>query len=139
VEPIRQAAQPSDSEAEVPLIGRISAGRPILAEESIEDTFRLPRQLVGEGPLFRLRVTGDSMINAGIAGGGLIVIGQQTVAENGEIVAAMLDGTEAEATAKTLQRSDGRVWLMPQNANYTPIPGDDATILGRVVAVFRRV
>jgi repressor LexA len=139
VEPVRQDTQPSASEVEVPLIGRIAAGRPIFAEQSVEDTYRLPRRLVGEGPLFMLQVTGDSMINAAIADGDLVVIRQQPVAENGEIIAALLDSTEAEATVKTLQRSDGRIWLMPQNASYTPIPGDEATILGRVVAVLRRV
>jgi repressor LexA len=120
----------------VPLVGRIAAGIPILAEEQVEDVFPLPRQLVGEGTLFLLKVAGDSMINAAIADGDWVVVRQQEEAENGEIVAFMIDG---EATVKTLKRSDGHVWLMPHNPAYTPILGDDATILGKVVAVLRRV
>ncbi|HEY1705299.1 MAG TPA: transcriptional repressor LexA [Trebonia sp.] len=120
----------------VPLVGRIAAGIPILAEEQVEDVFPLPRQLVGEGTLFLLKVAGDSMINAAIADGDWVVVRQQEEAENGEIVAFMIDG---EATVKTLKRSDGHVWLMPHNPAYTPILGDDASILGKVVAVLRRV
>ena len=120
----------------VPLVGRIAAGTPILAEEQVEDILPLPRQLVGEGTLFMLNVAGDSMINAAIADGDWVVVRQQEDAENGEIVAAMVDG---DATVKTLKRSDGHVWLMPHNPAYTPILGDDAKILGKVVAVLRRV
>jgi repressor LexA len=120
----------------VPLVGRIAAGEPIAALEQVEDFFPLPRQLVGEGSLFMLKVAGDSMINAAIADGDWVVIRQQEDAENGEIVAAMIDG---EATVKTLKQSDGHVWLMPHNPAFTPILGDDATILGKVVAVLRRV
>jgi repressor LexA len=120
----------------VPLVGRIAAGIPILAEEQVEDVFPLPRQLVGDGTLFLLKVAGDSMINAAIADGDWVVVRQQEDAENGEIVAAMVDG---EATVKTLKRSDGHAWLMPHNPAYTPILGDDAVILGKVVAVLRRV
>ena len=120
----------------VPLVGRIAAGGPVLADQVVEDTFPLPRQIVGEGSLFLLRVAGDSMIDAAICDGDWVVVRQQAVAENGEIVAAMLDG---EATVKTLKRKDGHVWLLPHNAAYEPIPGDDATILGRVTAVLRRV
>jgi repressor LexA len=127
---------PSQEAAYVPLIGRIAAGGPILAEQFVEDVFPLPRQLVGEGTLFLLKVAGDSMINAAIADGDWVVVRQQEDAENGEIVAAMLDG---EATVKTLKRSDGHVWLIPHNPAYTPILGDEASILGRVVAVLRRV
>ena len=126
----------SQEAAYVPLVGRIAAGGPILAEESVEDVFPLPRQVVGEGTLFLLKVVGDSMINAAIADGDWVVVRQQPVAENGDIVAAMLDG---EATVKTFKRSDSHVWLMPHNPAYTPILGDDAAILGRVVAVLRRV
>ena len=126
----------SQAAAYVPLVGRIAAGGPILAEESVEDIFPLPRQVVGEGTLFLLKVVGDSMINAAIADGDWVVVRQQPVAENGDIVAAMIDG---EATVKTFKRSDNHVWLMPHNPAYTPIPGDDAAILGRVVAVLRRV
>ena len=120
----------------VPLVGRIAAGGPILAEEAIEDVFPLPRQLVGEGTLFLLQVVGDSMVDAAICDGDWVVVHQQPVAENGEIVAAMIDG---EATVKTFKRRDGQVWLMPHNPAYEPIPGDQATILGRVTAVLRRV
>jgi repressor LexA len=126
----------SQEAAYVPLVGRIAAGGPILAEEAIEDIFPLPRQIVGEGNLFLLKVVGDSMINAAIADGDWVVVRQQPVAENGDIVAAMLDG---EATVKTFKRSAEHVWLMPHNPAYTPIPGDEAEILGKVVAVLRRV
>jgi repressor LexA len=127
---------PSQEATYVPLVGRIAAGIPILAEEQVEDVFPLPRQLVGDGTLFLLKVAGDSMINAAIADGDWVVVRQQEVAENGEIVAAMV---ENEATVKTLKRSDGHVWLMPHNPAYTPILGDDAKVLGKVVAVLRRV
>ena len=120
----------------VPLVGRIAAGIPITAEQQVEDIFPLPRQLVGEGSLFMLKVAGDSMINAAIADGDWVVIRQQEDAMNGEIVAAMIDGM---ATVKTLKQSDGHVWLMPHNPAFTPILGDDASLLGRVVAVLRRV
>ena len=125
--------------ASVPLVGRIAAGGPILAQESIEDAFPLPRQLVGEGTLFMLKVAGDSMIGAAIADGDWVVVRQQPDAENGDIVAATIDGMEVEGTVKTLKRSDGHVWLMPHNPLYPPILGDEATIVGKVVAVLRRV
>ncbi|WP_423775894.1 transcriptional repressor LexA [Cellulomonas fimi] len=118
----------------VPVVGRIAAGGPILAEQVVEDVFPLPRQLVGDGELFLLRVAGDSMVDAAICDGDWVVVRRQPVAENGEIVAAMIDG---EATVKTLRRADGHVWLMPHNAAYAPIVGDEATILGRVVSVLR--
>jgi repressor LexA len=127
---------PSQEAIYVPLIGRIAAGGPILAEQSVEDVFPLPRQLVGDGTLFLLKVAGDSMMNAAITDGDWVVVREQQVAENGEIVAAMLDG---EATVKTFKQSDGHTWLIPHNPAYTPILGDEATILGRVVAVLRRV
>jgi repressor LexA len=130
---------PSQEAAFVPLIGRIAAGGPILAEQYVEDIFPLPRQLVGEGTLFLLKVSGDSMINAAIADGDWVVIRKQEDAQNGEIVAAMLEGATAEATVKTFKRSDGHVWLIPHNPAYTPILGDDATVLGKIVAVLRRV
>ncbi len=120
----------------VPVVGRIAAGGPILAEQAVEDVFPLPRQLVGDGQWFLLKVVGDSMIEAAICDGDWVVVRQQPVAENGEIVAAMIDG---EATVKTLKRTDGHVWLLPANAAYRPIDGDDATVLGRVVAVLRSV
>ncbi len=120
----------------VPVLGRIAAGGPILAEQAVDDIFPLPRQLVGEGNLFLLQVVGDSMIDAAICDGDWVVVRQGPDAENGEIVAAMLDG---EATVKTFKRRDGHVWLMPHNPNYSPIDGDFATILGRVTAVLRRL
>ena len=120
----------------VPMVGRIAAGSPLPADESPDEAFPLPLELVGEGDLFMLKVSGDSMIGAAIADGDWVVIRQQSDAESGEIVAAMIDG---EATVKTLKRSGGHVWLMPHNSAYTPILGDTATILGRVVTVLRRV
>jgi repressor LexA len=120
----------------VPLVGRIAAGGPILAEERVEEIFPLPKSLVGDGTLFLLEVSGDSMVDAAICNGDYVVIRQQPNAENGEIVAAMLDG---EATVKTFQRKDGKVWLLPHNDDYSPIDGTHATILGKVTAVLRRV
>jgi repressor LexA len=120
----------------VPVVGRIAAGGPILAEEAIEDVFPLPRPLVGTGTLFLLKVTGDSMVGAAICDGDWVVVRQQPVAESGDMVAALIEG---EATVKTLKQRGGHVWLMPHNPAYEPIPGDEATILGRVVAVLRRV
>ncbi|MEV6911014.1 transcriptional repressor LexA [Amycolatopsis sp. NPDC051071] len=122
--------------AYVPLVGRIAAGGPVLAEQAIEDVFPLPREIVGEGELFLLSVTGDSMVGAAITDGDWVVVRQQPTADPGEIVAAMIDG---EATVKTFKRKDGHIWLMPHNEAYEPIPGDDATILGKVVAVLRRL
>ncbi|HEY3010671.1 MAG TPA: transcriptional repressor LexA [Micromonosporaceae bacterium] len=129
-----RAARPTP--AYVPVVGRIAAGGPILAEQSIEDVFPLPRELVGEGTLFLLQVKGDSMTEAAICDGDWVVVRQQPTANNGEIVAAMLEG---EATVKTYRRREGHVWLMPQNPAFEPIAGDEATILGRVVAVLRRI
>ena len=120
----------------VPLVGRVDAGGPLLAAKQIEDVFPLPRKLVGDGPVFMLRVAGDSMINAAIADGDWVVIHAQQTADSGDIVAAMIDG---EATVKTLSRSGDHVWLMPQNRNFLPILGDDAAIVGKVVAVIRQV
>ena len=120
----------------VPVVSRIVPDGPILANEQVEDVFPLPRRLVGEGTLFALRVAGDSMINAAIADGDWVVVRQQEDAEDGAIVAAMIGG---EATVRTFKRSDGHVWLMPGNRAFMPLLGDDATILGKVVAVLRRV
>ena len=120
----------------VPVVGRIAAGGPILAEQAIEDVFPLPREIVGEGTLFLLRVVGDSMVGAAICDGDWVVVRQQPNAESGEIVAAMIDG---EATVKTFKRQGGHVWLLPHNAAYEPIAGDDATVLGRVVSVLRKI
>ncbi|MFE6644973.1 transcriptional repressor LexA [Nocardioides sp. NPDC057772] len=133
------AVNPNPDATMVPLVGRIAAGGPILAEEtssqqSVEDVFPLPKQLVGNGDLFLLSVSGDSMVDAAICDGDFVVVRQQPTAENGEIVAALIDG---EATVKTLSRKDGKVWLLPHNAAYEPIDGTHATILGKVTAVLR--
>ncbi len=127
---------PQPEPAYVPMVGRIAAGGPILAEQSLEDVFPLPRELVGEGTLFLLKVSGDSMVDAAICDGDWVVVRQQPVAETGDVVAAMIDG---EATVKTYRRRDGHVMLVPHNPAYEPIPGDEATILGRVVTVLRRI
>jgi len=120
----------------VPVVGRIAAGGPILAEQAVEDVFPLPTQLVGDGQLFMLKVVGDSMIDAAICDGDWVVVRQQPNAENGDIVAAMLDG---EATVKTFKKRDGHVWLMPHNPDYEPILGDDAVVVGKVTAVLRSI
>ena len=129
-----RAARPAP--AYVPVLGRIAAGGPILAEQSVEGVFPLPREIVGDGTLFLLQVKGDSMLDAAICDGDWVVVRQQPSANNGEIVAAMLDG---EATVKTYRFRDGHVWLMPHNPAFEPIAGDEATSLGKVVAVLRRV
>ena len=120
----------------VPVLGQIAAGVPITAEEVVEDVFPLPKQLVGEGDLFLLKVNGDSMVDAAICHGDWVVVRQQQHADNGDVVAAMLDN---EATVKTFKRKDGHVWLMPHNPDFSPIDGDHATILGKVTAVLRRI
>lgn len=120
----------------VPVVGRIAAGGPILADEQVQEVMPLPKSLVGDGTLFLLEVKGDSMIDAAVCDGDFVTIRQQPTAENGEMVAAMIEG---EATVKTLQKKGGKVWLLPHNDAYEPIDGADATILGKVVAVLRRV
>lgn len=127
---------PVASSVDVPILGRIAAGGPILAEQAVEDIFSLPKQLVGEGTLFLLEVKGDSMIEAAICDGDYVVIRQQPDAVNGDIVAALIG---EEATVKTFKRTPGQVWLLPHNPAYEPIDGNDASILGKVVAVLRRV
>lgn len=124
---------------EVPLIGRIAAGGPILAEQAAEDIFCLPEQLLGKGESFMLKVAGDSMVDAGILDGDLVVVRRQPDANSGDIVAATIDGIEVEGTVKTLRRSDDHAWLVPHNPDYAPILGDAATILGKVVTVLRRI
>ena len=118
----------------VPLVGRIAAGGPILAEQNVEELFPLPASLVGEGDLFMLKVVGDSMIDAAICDGDFVVIRSQKDANKGEIVAAMIDG---EATVKTFSKKSGQIWLLPANDNYQPIDGNQAEILGVVTAVLR--
>ncbi|MDJ0357380.1 MAG: transcriptional repressor LexA [Actinomycetota bacterium] len=122
--------------AMVPLVGRIAAGGPILADQVVEDVMPLPRQLVGHGELFMLKVTGDSMIDAAICDGDWVVVRRQQDAINGDIVAALLDD---EATVKTFRQRDGHTWLLPQNTRYEPIVGDNATIMGKIVSVLRAI
>ncbi len=122
--------------AMVPLVGRIAAGIPITAEQQIDEIFPLPRQIVGKGELFMLKVVGESMIDAAICDGDWVVVRAQKTAENGEIVAAMLDN---EATVKVFRQRDGHTWLLPRNSNFEPILGDYAEILGKIVAVLRSV
>lgn len=133
---VSEAEGSMDQMRAVPLLGRIAAGGPILAEQSVEETFPLPASLVGQGELFMLKVVGDSMIDAAICDGDFVVIRAQKTCEKGEIVAAMIDG---EATVKTFSRRDGKIWLLPANPNFSPIPGDNAEILGKVTAVLRSV
>ena len=130
------ASTPVGDAAMVPLVGRIAAGVPITAEQQVEEIFPLPRQLVGKGDLFMLKVSGESMIDAAICDGDWVVVRSQHTAENGEIVAAMLDG---EATVKVFRQRDGHTWLLPRNTAFEPILGDQAEVLGKVVAVLRSV
>ena len=128
--------------ARVPLVGQVAAGIPILADQHVEDVFALPRQLVGDGELIMLRVVGDSMIDAAITDGDWVVVRRESDIENGDIVAAMIESdtsADPEATVKTFKKRDGHVWLIPHNPAYVPILGDNATIVGKVVAVLRRM
>ena len=127
-------ADEDDAMVPVPLVGRIAAGGPITAEQSVEEVYSLPRQFVGHGQLFMLKVAGDSMIDAAICDGDWVVVRQQNSAENGDVVAALLDD---EATVKTFRQRDGHTWLLPQNTRYEPILGDHATVMGKVVSVLR--
>lgn len=120
----------------VPLVGQIAAGVPITAEQHVDEVMPLPKQLVGDGQLFMLKVSGDSMVDAAICDGDYVVVRQQQDAENGDIVAAMLDG---EATVKVFRRRDGHVWLLPRNSAFEPILGDQSEVLGKVVAVLRSI
>ena len=124
----------SDNVVSIPLVGRIAAGGPILAEQNIESHLTLPRELVGGGELFMLKVSGDSMIDAAICDGDWVVVRQQQTAEQGEIVAALL---EEGATVKVFRQSNGQTWLMPRNSSYDPIDGTNAVIMGKVVSVIR--
>jgi repressor LexA len=138
----RPAAPARQGMAPVPLVGRIAAGGPILADESVEDVISLPRQLVGEGNLIMLRVVGESMINAAITDGDWVVVRRESDIENGDIVAAMIESETSgdhEATVKTFKKVDGHVWLIPHNPAYVPILGDKAKIIGKVVSVLRRL
>ena len=127
---------------DIPVVGRIAAGVPILADETPDEVISLPKLLTGEGSLIALRVTGDSMIGAAIADGDWVVVRRQPDADNGDIVAAMLDSdgsADSEATVKTLKRADGHTWLIPHNPVYSPILADRAKIIGKVVSVLRRL
>ena len=119
----------------VPLVGRVTAGQPILAVENIEDYIVLPQTLLGSDDIYCLRVQGTSMIDAGILDGDIVVLRQQDTAENGEIVVAMVDD---EATLKRIFYEDGHVRLQPENAAMQPIYADSVTVLGKLIALFRQ-
>ncbi len=123
----------------VPLLGQIAAGRPILADENVDELMPLPRDLVGTGELFGLHVRGDSMIDAGVLDGDYVIVRSQPTADNGDMVAAQLEDIEAEATVKYFHRLGDRVELRPANPSYQPIDGTGATILGKVVTVLRQL
>lgn len=130
----------SEEAVQIPLLGTIAAGTGVIADQQVEAIMPLPRDFVGRGDaseLFMLKVKGDSMVDAAICDGDFVVVRRAQTAENGDIVAALLDGDEA--TVKTFKRRDGHVWLMPHNPNYAPIPGDDALILGIVKTVLRKL
>lgn len=131
-----ESSPPVGDAAMVPLVGRIAAGVPITAEQQIEEVFPLPRQLVGRGELFMLKVVGESMIDAAICDGDWVVVRSQQTADNGDIVAALLDD---EATVKVFRQRDGHTWLLPRNSAFEPIVGDQAQVLGKVVAILRAV
>ncbi len=122
---------------DIPIVGRIAAGTPILAEQNIDETFPVPARFIGGGTNFMLTVRGDSMIEAGIFDGDYILVEQQNTARNGEIVVAMIDGFESEATVKTFYREADHVRLQPENASMNPIIVKDVKILGKVKGVFR--
>jgi len=142
-DPDAVAAGPADkSLTDIPVVGRIAAGVPILADETPDEVISLPKLLTGEGSLIALRVTGDSMIGAAIADGDWVVVRRQPDADNGDIVAAMIESdasADREATVKTLKRADGHTWLIPHNPVYAPILADRAEIIGKVVSVLRRL
>src|SRR5438067_1557307 len=131
-----QSRQQSEDSVTVPVVGDIAAGTPISAEEHLDDILTLPRELTGRGNVFGLRVRGESMIDAAICDGDIVVVRQQSEAHSGQIVAAMIDG---EATVKVYRRRNGHVYLEPRNPDYDVIDGDNATILGVVVSVLRSV
>ncbi len=122
---------------DIPVVGRIAAGTPILAEQNIEDTFPLPARFLGRGSSFMLTVHGESMIEAGIFDGDYILVQQQSSANNGDIVVAMVDGFESEATVKTFYKEGDHIRLQPENSSMSPIIVKDVKILGLVKGVFR--
>jgi repressor LexA len=130
------ASAGADDSVSVPVVGDIAAGTPIAAEEHVDEMLSLPAGLAGRGTVFALRVRGDSMIDAAICDGDLVVVRQQPEAHSGQIVAAMIDG---EATVKVFRRRDGHVLLEPRNPAYDVIDGDNAVVLGIVVSVLRSV
>ncbi|MGW3351314.1 transcriptional repressor LexA [Nonomuraea rubra] len=138
VRPFLRAAapEPAGDLVSVPVVGDIAAGTPILADEHLDEALTLPRDLTGRGTVFGLRVRGDSMIDAAICDGDLVVVRQQPEAHSGQIVAAMIDG---EATVKVYRRRGGHVLLEPRNPAYDVIDGDEAVVLGIVVSVLRSV
>jgi repressor LexA len=127
----------SENSVSIPLIGQIAAGTGLIAEQNIESTMSLPREMTGFGDLFMLQVRGDSMIDAGIFDGDYVVVRQQATANNGEIVAALIN--DEEATVKTFKKRDGQVWLIPHNPDFEPIDGNNAQIMGIVVTVMRKL
>ena len=135
-EPAREQMDRADI-VDVPVIGRIAAGTPILAEQNIDDTIPVPARFLPKGNSFMLTVKGESMIEAGIMDGDYILVHQQSTANNGEIVVAMVDGFESEATVKTFYKESGHVRLQPENQNMSPIIVSDVKILGLVKGVFR--
>ena len=130
-------SQLRDDVIDIPVVGRVAAGTPILAEQNIEDTFPLPARYASSGTNFMLRVHGESMIEAGIMDGDLILVQQSEPASNGEIVVAMIDGFESEATVKTFYKENGHIRLQPENSSMSPIIVKDVRILGKVKGVFR--
>ncbi|MFI6316835.1 transcriptional repressor LexA [Nonomuraea sp. NPDC050556] len=132
----RETSRPAADLVSVPVVGDIAAGAPILADEHVDDLLTLPRDLTGRGTVFALRVRGDSMIDAAICDGDIVVVRQQPEAHSGQIVAAMIDG---EATVKVFRRRQGHVELEPRNPAYQVIDGDEAVVLGVVVSVLRNV
>ena len=130
-------SQLRDDVIDIPVVGRVAAGTPILAEQNIEDTFPLPARYASSGTNFMLRVHGESMIEAGIMDGDLILVQQSETASNGEIVVAMIDGFESEATVKTFYKENGHIRLQPENSSMSPIIVKDVRILGKVKGVFR--
>jgi len=134
--PASENAAPRSASVVIPMVGRIAAGIPLTAEENIDGYYPLPLDLVGSGELFMLRVVGESMIDASICEGDWVVVRKQNNADNGDIVAAELDG---EATVKAFRQRDGKTWLLPRNSAFEPIDGTHAKIMGKVVTVLRKV
>ncbi|WP_231598931.1 transcriptional repressor LexA [Corynebacterium occultum] len=126
----------ASSASYIPVVGSIAAGNPILAEQNVSDYFPLPVEIVGEGELYMLQVVGESMRDAGILDGDWVVVRSQPVAEQGEFVAALIEG---EATVKEFHKDSTGVWLLPHNDAFSPIPGNDAEIMGKVVSVMRKL